>query len=219
MRQERAKVTSRPRSTEMSVLLVGMKQTPGKASLRADKELAATLPRSSVVEVMEEPCKTDVISKIDQFNVIHLACHRELDPNPSNSRILFTDWAMNPFTVGEMAGQHLNNVQFMYLAACNTARSRNLGTSLPDESITLAGGCQTAGIASVVGTLWHIPDLRSIELAKTFYSGLLTEEGGKQAAWSLRHAIRAQRQASRKRIGRRIFTDPITWAAYIYVGV
>ena len=225
MNQARAKSLSSSQSTEKSLLLVSMKDTPDRTSLRAEEEVAvvkALLPNSSVVEVIKEPSKADVVSKIPHFNVIHLACHGELEPNPSDSRILFTDWRESPFSVGEMAGQRLNSVELMYLGACDTARSRDLTSSLPDESITFAGACQVAGIATVIGTLWHIPDLRSIELVRDFYSGMLTENGGldiQSAAWSLHNAIRSQRVASRKRIGRRIFADPIAWAAYVYVGL
>ena len=42
--------------------------------------------------------KEDIMKDIDQYSIVHFACHGEIDGDPSKSRILLSDWETNPLS-------------------------------------------------------------------------------------------------------------------------
>jgi tetratricopeptide (TPR) repeat protein len=206
-----------------TVLLVSMPTTPNRRSLPfAETEVStieSLLPQSINRISLSRPLRSEVFETIHQCSVAHFACHGEATPNPSESRILFSDWEGNPFSAGEMTGLNLEKAELAYISACHTASNRDF--TLLDEQIHIAGAFQLAGFPSVIGTMWHVSDEHSAEVAKSVYRAMLTRDNKlqvREAARGLHFAVREIRDAQ-LRESRYQSSDPLTWAAYIHVGI
>ena len=153
------------------ILLTSMPTTPNRGPLKfAAEEIHAIdnfLPHSMKRIILPSPTKSEVLERIEQCSVAHFACHGEVDPDPSKSRILFSDWEIDSFSVADMAQRKLDQAELAYISACHAANNRNL--QLLDESIHMAGAFQLAGFPTVIGTLWKIEDEHSAEVAKWVY--------------------------------------------------
>ncbi|KAJ6543151.1 hypothetical protein B0H19DRAFT_1077163 [Mycena capillaripes] len=66
----------------------------------------------------------------------------------------------------------LENSEFVFLAACQTAKG---DAELTNESFHLSGGLIAAGFRSAVGTLWAMNDLDGPAVAETFYGHLFRD--------------------------------------------
>ena len=207
-----------------AVLLVSMPTTPNRRSLIfANEEINAIddfLPPSLRRMKMQNPTKSEVIEKISQCSIAHFACHGAVNSqDPSKSRILLSDWEIDPLSAADVAQTKLDRVELAYISACHTATNRDF--ALLDESIHIGGAFQLAGFPRVIGTLWQIGDEYSAKIAKRVYRSMLTEDGKldvQRAASGLHFAIRKVRDELLKECKLRT-SDPITWAGYIYVGV
>jgi CHAT domain-containing protein len=200
-----------------------MPTTPKRAALPfAAQEVNAitnTIPPSIKCEVLQQPVALDVAKRIGECSIVHLACHGQLDPNPSHSGILFSDWETNPFTVIEMAQNRAHKAEFAYISACHAANTLQL--DLLDEAIHIAGACQLAGFPSVIGTMWQVPDIHSARVAELVYGAMLTTEARldtRKAASALHFALRKVRAESQIQKGSKIINDPMAWAPYIHFG-
>ena len=205
-----------------SVLLVSMPDTPHRPSLgNTLHEIDAVvniLPQSIERISLTNPTTSELMQNIEECSIVHLACHGEVDPDPSKSQILLADWEINPCTVSSLAQKNLGKAAFAYVSACHAANSRSI--NLLDESINIAGGFLLAGFPSVIGTLWEIEDKRSVEIARSVYSSMCDGDGKldiRKAARGLHFALRKAREDLLKEKFRN--TDPVTWAPYIHVGV
>ena len=168
---------------------------------------------------MFRPVRSEVLEGIHGCTVAHFACHGEATQNPSESRILFSDWEDNPFSVGDIAALNLGDAELAYISACHTANNRDF--TLLDEQIHVAGSFQLAGFPSVIGSMWHISDDRSLEVTKCVYSAMLTRDGKlrvSEAARGLHFALRTIRDAELQQ-SKHQSSDPLTWAAYVHVGI
>lgn len=156
---------------------------------------------------------------IDQCSIVHFACHGEIDGDPSKSRILLSDWETNPLSVVDISQKKLDQAEFAYISACNTATSKDF--SLLDESIHMAAAFQLAGFPSVIGTLWRIEDQCSSVIAEIVYRKMLGDNGVldiQKAAQSLHFALRETRDKYWKE-SRFKSCQPLLWAPYLYVGI
>jgi CHAT domain len=166
--------------------------------------------------ILLSPAKAEVLEKIGQCSIAHFACHGEMDSDPSKSRILFSDWEIESFSVVDMAQRKLDKAELAYISACHVANNRNL--QLLDESIHMTGAFQLAGFATVIGTLWGIEDEHSAEVAKWVHHAMLTGEGKldcQNAARGLHFAIRKLRELFLKESR----SKTLRWGPYIHVGV
>ena len=214
------------RSSSMSsqtVLLVSMETTPHRSRLEFAAEevsgINTILPHSIERTILSTPSKSEVLKKLEKCSIAHFACHGETNPDPSKSRILFSDWEVNSSTVADMAGKALDHCELAYLSICHAANSQHLG--LLDESIHIAGAFQLAGFPAVIGSLWHIADKRSSEVAICVYRAMLTNENKldiRNIARGLHFAVREMRDKLLKESKYRT-SDPLTWAPYLHVGV
>lgn len=92
----------------------------------------------------------DVIDKLPQASLLHLACHGEQDlDDPLNSGFGLRDGRL---TVAELMRLDLKNAQFAYLSACETAKG---DAGQPDQSVHLAATMLFVGFRSVVATMWY----------------------------------------------------------------
>ena len=210
-------------------MLLSMPKTPSKLDLpyaeREIHELHRLMAFSAKIQltIIPEPTRAAVLSAIHDQQVVHLSCHGQpLVSDPSQSRLLLCDWETAPLTVSDFVSLNCPLPQLAYLSACHTA---NMVTfRLLDESINLSAAIQLAGYPSVVGTLWHVADDQSVDIAKDVYAWML--EGGAKldttrSAEGLHRAVRALKDKTRTVAGfsKKGSSDPLVWAPYIHLGV
>jgi tetratricopeptide (TPR) repeat protein len=173
--------------------------------------------------VIPDPTKETVMSTIRDQQVIHFSCHGYSSvADPSQSLLLLKDWKTSPLTVSDLTSLIIQSPQLAYLSACHTASIRDF--NLVDESINLSAAIQLAGYPSVVGTLWQVGDIDSVEVAKDVYEWML--DGGDRlntrlSAEGLHRAVRSLRDRTRivPAFEMKAPNDPLIWAPYIHVGV
>ncbi len=134
-----------------------------------------------------------------EFDVLHLACHGEFRPdNPLFSRLHLADGAI---TVRDVCSQKLK-AGLVTLSACETGLNSIFAG---DEILGLARGFLTAGVASLVLSLWTVNDEATAELMKIFYLQLQTE--------SVSESLRlAQIKFIEKG------THPYFWSSFVVIG-
>lgn len=133
------------------------------------------------------------------FDVLHLACHGEFRPdNPLFSSLHLADGAI---TVRDVCSQKLK-ANLVTLSACETGLNSIFAG---DEILGLTRGFLTAGVASLVLSLWTVNDEATAELMKNFYQQLQT----KSVSESLRLA---QIEFIKKG------THPYFWSSFVAIG-
>ena len=99
-----------------------------------------------------------------EFDILHLACHGEFRPdNPLFSSLHLADGAI---TVRDVCSQKLK-AGLVTLSACETGLNSIFAG---DEILGLTRGFLTAGVASLVLSLWTVNDEATAELMKNFYT-------------------------------------------------
>lgn len=218
----RNQIKNLSRTATQTVLLALTPITPDQSNLpcaeREGEVINNVLPHSIKRIILLTPTKLEVEECIEECSIAHFACHGEVNPDPSKSCILFSDWKNNSFSVSDMARKNLKQTELAYIAACHTADNWNL--NLLDESIHMAAACQLAGFPTVIGTLWHIPDTLSVSIAQDVYNAMLIGDKlvVRKAAQGLHFAVRKARNQSLQRWGSKGL-DPMAWAPYVHVGV
>ena len=207
-------------------VLISMPETPERPDLRYVVDEVATVlnvwKQKNGLEIssLPTPRKVTVLGQIKNCNIVHFACHGEVDADsPSASRLLLSDWQENSLSVMDVIRCRIENAQMAYLSACHAANTRNL--ALLDENIHMASAFLLAGFPSVVGTLWHIGAKDSVTIAESVYIKCMTSNGtvdNRKTAAALHMAVRELRERTRYELGAKEIDDPVEWAAYIHVG-
>ncbi|KAB5576047.1 CHAT domain-containing protein [Coniochaeta sp. 2T2.1] len=165
---------SRPKGLVGDVVLAAMKTTKGLLPLDfANKEvhkLEGILSPAVPVEVLEQPSKADLVSRLKSCDVFHFAGHGKSNlADPYLSCICLHDWREDPLNVQTLVGMQLHKRApwLAYLSACSTGESKN--QDLHDEAIHLVSACQLAGFQHVVGSFWEVSDFYSVQAAEQVY--------------------------------------------------
>jgi tetratricopeptide (TPR) repeat protein len=204
-------------------LIIGMAQTPEHADLRSVEveiqHLQRLFANDIQTTVLQLPTRDAVLSILADQQIVHLCCHGYSSAeDPSQSKLLLTDWQTAPLTVSILTALNLRSPQLAYLSACHTSVVRD--HKLLDESINISSAVQLAGFPSVVGTAWHVTDKRSPEVAEAVYSWILKD--GRldfaRSAEGLHRSVRVLREKTRSSLSRGL-SDPLVWASYIHVGI
>ncbi|KAG9011713.1 hypothetical protein FRB94_007946 [Tulasnella sp. JGI-2019a] len=149
------------------ILMVGMIQTPGEASLPCvSEEIARIQKASESVTVLEGPAATrdEILSHLNDHSWAHFACHGFQDEkNAFDSHFLLVQKRL---TLLDILKSGLPNAELAFLSACHSAAG---DARMPDEAIHLAAGIQFSGFAGVVGTLWSMADVDGPDVAEEFY--------------------------------------------------
>jgi hypothetical protein len=157
--------------TTLSTALVIVDPQPVRArALKwADVEgaaAAAAFPGRAIVRGNHEATEAEFRIVAPHVDVLHLACHgvaRLHDPLESGLLLAGQSW----LTLRELLAMRLN-ARLAVLSACETSRP---GTDLPDEVVALPTGLLQAGVASVIASLWAVPDFETALLMARFYRG------------------------------------------------
>ncbi len=155
----------------------------------------------------------EVSKRLPQARLIHLATHGLFDDIQGlNSGIALTPSSGNAgnknnekedglLTAGEILDLKLN-AELVVLSACDTGRGKISG----DGVIGLSRSLITAGVPSVLVSLWAVPDAPTAELMTEFYQNLQKSPDKAQA---LRQAMLTTMKQH---------PNPSSWAAFTLIG-
>jgi CHAT domain-containing protein len=148
---------------------------------------------------------------LEDKTVLHFATHGLLDhskPTTSGIRDRPGAIALAPghgedglLTSAEISEASLQ-ADLVVLSACDTG----LGDITGDGVVGLSRAFMTAGAASIVMSLWSIPDAPTAQLMSAFYEAMQHNHHKSQA---LRQAMLQTKQ---------IYPDPKDWAAFLLIG-
>lgn len=198
------------------------------AALPAAEQEARNIARLLNAEPLIGAAATEaaVIQQMSQARLIHLATHGLLDYGQSASGVLRdipgaialapspnhqigaadTDIDAPMMADGLLTAAEILDMQLranlVVLSACNTGRGDITG----DGVIGLSRSLMSAGVPSVVVSLWAVPDASTSELMLEFYRQL---QQSPDKAYALRQAMLDTFEA---------YPSPLNWAAFTLVG-
>lgn len=144
-----------------------------------------------------------------RHHVLHFATHGILDPDPLRSHLKM---AKGTLTVDDIAGiEFSRETTLIVLSACQTAVA--VGSHM-GEGISIAEAFATAGVPTLVASLWNVPDASTSELMSRFYLHLKAARGD-----TLDALRQAQLEVMNLEVaGRRPFAHPVFWAGFELIG-
>ncbi|MCF2151319.1 CHAT domain-containing tetratricopeptide repeat protein [Desmonostoc muscorum LEGE 12446] len=148
--------------------------------------------------------ETTVVQRLPQARFVHLATHGLFDDIQGlNSGIALTPSGKDDglLTASEILDLKLN-AELVVLSACDTGRGRLTG----DGVIGLSRSLISAGVPSVLVSLWSVPDAPTALLMTEFYQNLQKTPDKAQA---LRQAMLTTMKNNPK---------PVDWAAFTLIG-
>jgi CHAT domain-containing protein/Flp pilus assembly protein TadD len=171
----------------------------------AEKEAndIATLLKTQPL-IGKQATKTAVLQRLPQARFIHLATHGIFDDIQGlNSSIALapSEKSDGLLTASEILDLKLN-AELVVLSACDTGRGRLTG----DGVIGLSRSLISAGVPSVLVSLWSVPDAPTAQLMTEFYQNL---QKSKDKAQALRQAMLTTMKKS---------PNPVDWAAFTLIG-
>jgi len=216
-RQQRERLASQPKSRRGEALILGNPAMPSMAPSPGEpKEPLSPLPGAeaeakAIAALLKvnaitggQGTETAIVEKMPQARLIHLATHGLLD----NVQGLESAIALTPsssddgfLTAAEILDLQLQ-AELVVLSACDTARGKITG----DGVIGLSRSLISAGVPSVLVSLWAVPDAPTADLMTAFYQNLQTNPNKAQA---LRQAMLSTMET---------YPDPGDWAAFTLIG-
>jgi tetratricopeptide (TPR) repeat protein len=126
----------------------------------------------------------DVVALLGSADIVHLACHCDIDPGYPEETVLQVD---PPVRMGDVGVGVLDARTHVVLSACDAALT---ATSLPDEALSPAAAFLLAGAGTVTAPVWPVDDEAAAGFMVDYHRRLAagTEPGQAlsqvQAAWS-----------------------------------
>ncbi len=161
-----------------------------------------------------EATKSNIISKMPNAKFVHLATHGLLEYGTSNGRVSLQGLgipgaiALTPsnnddglLTANEIINLRLN-AELVVLSACRTGEGRISG----DGVIGLSRSFISAGVESVIVSIWNVRDVQTAKLMRYFYQAL---EKNPNKASALRQAMLTTMKED---------TEPLYWAGFTLIG-
>ena len=143
---------------------------------------------------------TNYKNNAEEKDLLHMACHGQFRPdNPLFSSLHLADGFV---TVRDICSQNLD-AELVTLSACETGINK---IHAGDEILGLARGFLTAGVRTLVLSLWTVNDEATQELMKDFYTEV---QKGKSISTSLQ---KAQKNFINKE------KHPYFWASFGIIG-
>jgi CHAT domain-containing protein/Tfp pilus assembly protein PilF len=197
-----------PKNKSLSPLIVGnpepmpndLSPLPGAAT---EANAIAQLLRTEAI-TGTQATETLIAQKITQAGIIHFATHGLLNEQETlESSLAF---APSPERDGLMTAADIFDLKLQadlaVLSACDTGRGKITG----DGVLGLSRSLLSAGVNSVVVSLWEVPDQPTSSLMVEFYRNL---QSNPDKAKALRQAMLAQMKKT---------PTPNDWAAFILLG-
>jgi CHAT domain-containing protein/Flp pilus assembly protein TadD len=155
----------------------------------------------------QQATKAEVVKSMSSAKLIHFATHGLLDDikqlgTPGAIALAPTSDDEGFLTSGELINMKLK-ANLVVLSACNTGGGNITG----DGIIGLSRSLITAGVKSVMVSLWSIPDAPTAELMSQFYDNYLNQEMNK--AQALRSAMLSMIEQG---------ANPKDWAGFTLIG-
>lgn len=175
----------------------------------AEQEARAIAPLLHTQALIgSQATKAAVVQRLSTARIIHLATHGLLR---SNLQALDSAIALAPdgtgepsdglLTAAELAQMRLN-AELIVLSACDTGQGQITG----DGVIGLSRSLITAGVPSVLVSLWSVPDAPTAELMTEFYRQFQQTDNKAQALRQAMLTTMAQHP------------NPRDWAAFTLIG-
>jgi hypothetical protein len=126
----------------------------------------------------------DVVALLGSADIVHLACHCDIDPGYPEETVLQVD---PPVRMGDVGIGFLDPRTHVVLSACDAALT---ATALPDEALSPAAAFLLAGAGTVTAPVWPVDDEAAASFMVDYHRRLAagTEPGQAlgqvQAAWS-----------------------------------
>jgi CHAT domain-containing protein len=215
-RQQRQKLAQKPVNTSRALVLGNPTMPSVSSYLGAPKQQLSPLPGAEAEAIAIAPLlktqaitgaqgtKAAIVQKMPQASIIHLATHGLLD----DVRGLGSAIALAPsgsddglLTAEEIFDMKLQ-ANLVVLSACNTGAGRITG----DGVIGLSRALISAGVPSVIVSLWSVPDAPTSELMQSFYQNL---QNNPDKAQALRQAMLTTMKTH---------PGPRNWAAFTLIG-
>ena len=215
-RQQRQKLAQK-QSHSGRALVLGNPTMPGVSSYPGEpKQQLSPLPGAEAEAIAIAPLlntqaitgaqgtKAEIVQKMPQASIIHLATHGLLD----DVRGLGSAIALAPSGTddGLLTAEEIFDIKLqanlVVLSACNTGFGRITG----DGVIGLSRALISAGVPSVIVSLWAVPDAPTSELMQSFYQNLQKNPNKAQA---LRQAMLTTMKTH---------PGPRNWAAFTLIG-
>jgi len=186
-----------------------LKQLPTLLGAEKEAKAIATLLNTTFL-TGDKATKIEVIDKMKSARLVHLATHGLLEEYrkgdipgaialaPSSKDGQIDDGFL---TASEIITMRLN-AEMVVLSACKTGQGLLTG----DGVIGLSRSLITAGVPSVVVSLWAVPDDPTALLMTKFYQEFQTEPNKAKA---IRYAMLATKDK---------YPDPLNWAAFTLIG-
>ncbi len=218
-RQQRQKLAQKPTNGRGRALVLGnptmpsVSLSPGEPKQQlsplpgAEAEAIAIAPLLNTQAILgAQGTKAQIVQKMPQASIIHLATHGLLDDvNGLGSAIAMAPSGSDDglLTAEEIFDMKLQ-ANLVVLSACNTGEGRITG----DGVIGLSRALISAGVPSVIVSLWAVPDAPTSELMQAFYQNL---EKNPNKAQALRQAMLATMKT-------KTHSNPRNWAAFTLIG-
>jgi CHAT domain-containing protein len=178
---------------------------PLKGAEAEAREIAPLLHTKAITG--GQATKAAIKQQMVTANIIHLATHGILDnlSGLSSAIALAPDHPGTPndglLTAAEILDMKLH-AELVVLSACDTGRGRITG----DGVIGLSRSLITAGVPSVIVSLWSVPDAPTAALMTEFYQQL---DRSSNKAQALRQAMLTTMKTH---------PNPVDWAAFTLIG-
>ncbi|MDF5716797.1 MAG: CHAT domain-containing protein [Rhizonema sp. NSF051] len=178
----------------------------------AEKEVMAISPLLNTKAIIGSMAtKASVVQQMSRARIIHLATHGIFDEIQGLGSAIALAPDSSPPKPGEINGlltaeEILDlklQAELVVLSACDTGRGKITG----DGVIGLSRSLISAGVPSVMVSLWSIPDSPTAELMSQFYTNL-----------QQRHMDKAQALRQAMLTTMKTHPNPVDWAAFTLIG-
>ncbi|MDF1825941.1 MAG: CHAT domain-containing protein [Verrucomicrobiales bacterium] len=204
------------------ILIVGNPTMPGYQS-RPDRDAHALSPLpgaeaeakylgqalKTVPMIGDDATETAIVERMESARFLHFATHGLLETESGYNQSFLSALAFAPspgedgfLTAKETARMNLR-AELAVLSACDTGRGQISG----DGVIGLTRGYITAGVPTVVVSLWPVNDQATAILMGNYYQAMMRGEG---KASALRAAILETKKK---------FPNPQLWAPFVLYGL
>ena len=227
-RTQKEKMENRERVESGAALVVGNPTMPsvppdfGKPPEQLPSLPGAELEAKAIAPLLNtqaltgnQATKSAVIQKMPNARIIHFATHGLLDDirGLGSAIALAPDSPSSPLSQGGQEGGNglltaeeildlKLNAELVILSACNTGRGKITG----DGVVGLSRSFISAGVPSIIVSLWSVPDAPTGSLMTEFYQNM---QNNLDKAQALRQAILTTKDK---------YPNPKDWAAFTLIG-